>query len=143
MQQNTQGSTLYRRFIWADITQNHKAFDICGFKSKIVPATKFGCCQRWASDKMPVRTRKQHQGFHKHSPTGKFVCLKSNFIQLIVKLSEFLTIIKRMFHQRWIREYQASEGKPPPARSRELGSMILMGAIHLKIFYDNMIFFDK
>lgn len=48
-----------------------------------------------------------------------------------------------MFHQRWIREYQASEGKPPPARSRRLGSMIILGPLQLKIFYNSMIFFDK
>lgn len=64
-------------------------------------------------------------------------------MQPVLKPYEFLTITKRTFHQRWIREYQASEGMPPPARSRELGSMILMGSLELEIFYDNMIFFDK
>lgn len=64
-------------------------------------------------------------------------------MQLILELSEFLTVIKRMFHQKWIREYLASEGKSPPARSSKLGSMIHMGPLQLEIFYDNMIFFDK
>lgn len=32
MQQNTQDSRLHQRFVWADITQNHKNFNIYGFK---------------------------------------------------------------------------------------------------------------